>query len=83
MTHLARRLRLVDYFALAFGVMVGTAWLVVMDDILHRGAGRHARLEQRVPFLRGEEIALRVADPFLEMPDCHPRAGAEHAVGAA
>lgn len=26
-----------DYFALAFGVMVGTAWLVVMDDILKRG----------------------------------------------
>lgn len=37
MTMLARKLRLVDYFALAFGVMVGTAWLVVMDDILQRG----------------------------------------------
>ena len=37
MTMLARKLRLVDYFALAFGVMVGTAWLVVMDDILKRG----------------------------------------------
>lgn len=37
MTHLARKLRLVDYFALGFGVMVGTAWLVVMDDILRRG----------------------------------------------
>jgi amino acid transporter len=37
MTTLAHRLRLVDYFALAFGVMVGTAWLVVMDDILRRG----------------------------------------------
>jgi APA family basic amino acid/polyamine antiporter len=37
MTTLARKLRLVDYFALAFGVMVGTAWLVVMDDILQRG----------------------------------------------
>lgn len=37
MTTLARRLRLVDYFALAFGVMVGTAWLVVMDDLLQRG----------------------------------------------
>jgi basic amino acid/polyamine antiporter, APA family len=36
-TTLARKLRLVDYFALAFGVMVGTAWLVVMDDILQRG----------------------------------------------
>ena len=37
MTHLARKLRLADYFALAFGVMVGTAWLVIMDDILDRG----------------------------------------------
>ncbi|HEX6503114.1 MAG TPA: APC family permease [Terriglobales bacterium] len=37
MTNLARKLRLADYFALAFGVMVGTAWLVVMDDILQRG----------------------------------------------
>lgn len=37
MTTLAHRLRLIDYFALAFGVMVGTAWLVVMDDILRRG----------------------------------------------
>jgi amino acid transporter len=37
MTTLARKLRLMDYFALGFGVMVGTAWLVVMDDILKRG----------------------------------------------
>jgi len=37
MTSLARRLRLVDYFALGFGVMIGTGWLVVMDDILRRG----------------------------------------------
>jgi basic amino acid/polyamine antiporter, APA family len=36
-TTLAHKLRLADYFALAFGVMVGTAWLVVMDDILQRG----------------------------------------------
>lgn len=37
MNTLAHRLGLADYFALAFGVMVGTAWLVVMDDILQRG----------------------------------------------
>lgn len=37
MPTLARKLRLVDYFAIGFGVMVGTAWLVVMDDILNRG----------------------------------------------
>lgn len=37
MTLLARKLRFIDYFALAFGTMVGTAWLVVMDDLLQRG----------------------------------------------
>jgi amino acid transporter len=37
MTTLARKLLLIDYFALGFGTMVGTGWLVVMDDILQRG----------------------------------------------
>jgi basic amino acid/polyamine antiporter, APA family len=37
MIPLARKLRLIDYFAFGFGTMVGTAWLVVMDDILQRG----------------------------------------------
>ena len=45
MITLARKLRLVDYFALAFGVMVGTAWLVVMDDLLQRGGPLGALLE--------------------------------------
>lgn len=44
MTNLARKLRLVDYFALGFGVMVGTAWLVVMDDLLKRGGPLGAAL---------------------------------------
>src|SRR6202171_3425682 len=34
---LARKLRFVDYFALAFGSMVGVGWLVLMDDWLGRG----------------------------------------------
>jgi APA family basic amino acid/polyamine antiporter len=34
---LARKLRLHDYFALAFGTMIGTGWLVLMDDWLGRG----------------------------------------------
>lgn len=37
MTTLARKLRLLDYFALAFGTMVGVGWLVLMDDWLGRG----------------------------------------------
>src|SRR6266481_2824890 len=37
MAKLARKLRLADYFALAFGTMVGVGWLVLMDDWLGRG----------------------------------------------
>jgi APA family basic amino acid/polyamine antiporter len=37
MPTLARKLRLHDYFALAFGTMIGVGWLVVMDDWLGRG----------------------------------------------
>jgi hypothetical protein len=34
MTQLARKLRVVDYFTLGWGTMVGVGWLVVMDDWL-------------------------------------------------
>ena len=34
---LARKLGLRDYFALAFGTMIGVGWLVLMDDWLGRG----------------------------------------------
>ena len=37
MSHLARKLRVVDYFTLGWGTMVGVGWLVVMDDWLGRG----------------------------------------------
>ncbi len=37
MTQLARKLRVTDYFTLAWGTMVGVGWLVVMDDWLLRG----------------------------------------------
>ena len=37
MPSLARKLRVVDYFTLAWGTMVGVGWLVVMDDWLLRG----------------------------------------------
>src|SRR3990172_2400712 len=36
-TKLARKLRTVEYFTLAFGSMVGTGWLIVIDDWLTRG----------------------------------------------
>lgn len=37
MPSLARKLRVVDYFTLGWGTMVGVGWLVVMDDWLLRG----------------------------------------------
>jgi len=37
MATLAHKLRVSDYFALAFGTMVGVGWLVLMDDWLGRG----------------------------------------------
>jgi APA family basic amino acid/polyamine antiporter len=44
MPHLARKLRLTDYFTLACGSMVGVGWLVVMDDWLLRGGALGALL---------------------------------------
>jgi basic amino acid/polyamine antiporter, APA family len=44
MARLARKLRLADYFALAFGTMVGVGWLVLMDDWLGRGGPLGAML---------------------------------------
>jgi APA family basic amino acid/polyamine antiporter len=44
MSSLARKLRLHDYFALAFGTMIGTGWLVLMDDWLGRGGPAGAAL---------------------------------------
>ena len=37
MTTLARKLSLWNYFALGFGTMIGTGWVVLMDDWLGRG----------------------------------------------
>jgi basic amino acid/polyamine antiporter, APA family len=44
MIYLARSLRTLDYFTLAFGTMVGVGWLVVMDDWLRRGGPGGAML---------------------------------------
>src|SRR5258708_36175752 len=37
MTRLARKLSLWNYFALGFGTMIGTGWVILMDDWLGRG----------------------------------------------
>src|SRR5580700_3205735 len=44
MPNLARKLRLTDYFTLAWGTMVGVGWLVVMEDWLTRGGALGALL---------------------------------------
>jgi amino acid transporter len=44
MPRLARKLRVTDYFTLAWGSMVGVGWLVVMDDWLLRGGALGALL---------------------------------------
>jgi APA family basic amino acid/polyamine antiporter len=44
MPSLARKLRITDYFTLAFGTMVGVGWLVLMDDWLGRGGPLGAAL---------------------------------------
>ncbi len=78
MTHLARRLRLVDYLALGFGVMVGTAWLVVMDDILRRGGPLGAVLG----FTAGALLLLPVGYVYGQLVIAIPDAGGEVAYTA-
>src|SRR6201984_3196624 len=75
MTHLARKLRLVDYFALGFGVMVGTGWLVVMDDILKRGGPLGAILV----FTAGALVWLQIGYVYGELVKAIPDAAGEAA----
>lgn len=69
MTTLARKLRLVDYFTLAFGTMIGVGWLVLMDDWLGRGGPLGAILG----FLLGALVLLPVGYVYgqwvLRLPD--------------
>ena len=75
MTHLARKLRLVDYFALGFGVMVGTGWLVVMDDILKRGGPLGAILG----FTLGALVLLPIGYVYGQLVKAIPDAAGEAA----
>ena len=78
MTNLARKLHLFDYFALAFGVMVGTGWLVVMDDILRRGGPLGAVLG----FTAGALMLLPVGYVYGRLVQAMPDAAAEVAYTA-
>jgi basic amino acid/polyamine antiporter, APA family len=75
MLTLAHKLRLVDYFVLAFGVMVGTAWLVVMDDLLQRGGPLGALLG----FTLGALMLLPIGYVYGELVRAIPDAAGEAA----
>lgn len=70
---LARQLRTVDYFTLAFGTMVGTGWLVVMDDWLRRGGPLGAILG----FALGGAILVPVGYVYGRLVMAIPEAGSE------
>jgi amino acid transporter len=78
MTTLARKLNLIDYFALGFGVMVGTAWLVVMDDLLERGGPLGAMLG----FTFGALTLLPIGYVYGRLVKAIPDAGGEVAYTA-
>src|SRR6201998_664864 len=78
MTKLARKLRLFDFFALAFGVMVGTGWLLLMDDIRQRGGP----LGAIVGCTAGAIMLLPVAYIYGKLVQAIPDASAEIAYTA-
>jgi basic amino acid/polyamine antiporter, APA family len=75
---LARRLRLIDYFSLAFGTMIGTGWLVVMDDWLIRGGPAGAILG----FLIGGAMLFPIGYVYGKLVMAMPDAGGEVAYTA-
>ena len=78
MIDLARKLRALDYFTLAFGTMVGVGWLVVMDDWLTRGGPLGAALG----FALGGAALLPIAYCYGRLVVAIPDAGSEIAYTA-
>jgi APA family basic amino acid/polyamine antiporter len=78
MRTLARKLRLIDYFALGFGVTVGTAWLVTMDDLLQRGGA----LGAVVGFAAGGLVLLPIGYVYGQLVRAIPDAAGEVAYTA-
>lgn len=75
---LARKLNLWNYFALGFGTMIGTGWVVVMDDWLRRGGPWGAMLG----FALGGVLLLPVSYIYGEWVKRLPDASGEAAYTA-
>jgi amino acid transporter len=78
MSTLARKLHLADYFALAFGTMVGAGWLVLMDDWL----GRSGPLGAILGFAVGGVLLLPVGYVYGQWVQRLPDAAGEAAYTA-
>ena len=78
MTTLAKKLHLIDYFSLGFGVMVGTGWLVAMDDWLSRGGSLGAILG----FVAGTVALFPIAYVYGKLVRAMPDAAGEVAYTA-
>ena len=78
MATLARKLRVVDYFTLGWGTMVGVGWLVVMDDWLTRGGVLGATLG----FAIGGLLLLPIGYVYGRLAAAMPDAGGEIAYTA-
>src|SRR5258706_6236725 len=77
-TRPAPKLRLADYFALAFGTMVGAGWLVLMDDWL----GRSGPLGAILGFALGGVLLLPVGYVYGQWVQRLPDAAGEAAYTA-
>jgi APA family basic amino acid/polyamine antiporter len=75
---LARQLRITDYFALAFGTMIGAGWLVLMDDWL----GRSGPLGAILGFALGGILLLPVGYIYGKWVERLPDAAGEAAYAA-
>ena len=73
MTHLARKLRAIDYFALGWGTMIGAGWLVLMDDWLVRGGA----LGGILGFTIGGLLLLPIGYVYGQLVTAMPDAGSE------
>jgi APA family basic amino acid/polyamine antiporter len=78
MIQLARKLRLVDYFSLGWGTMVGVGWLVVINDWLLRGGPFGGILG----FAIGGVLLLPIGYVYGKLVVAMPDAGAEVAYTA-